>query len=497
MIDSITRTAAQRFGDRCALISGDRELTYRELDIMTSALASSLRERGIAPGDRIGIYAPNSWRWVVAYHAIAKAGAVTTPINVLLTPDEVDFILRDCGAVAVFGSADSLTRLAAAGVAPATEHLALEELDDLASDPADARMSELAPLDDPDAWSTIAYTSGTTGRPKGAVQTHRSVFTNIALTATMHARACDDIVVTALPAPHVYGNVVINSIFLVGGTVVLLERFDPDLVLDTIARRSATMFEGVPAMYSMIEASPNWGAANLSSLRISTVGGQTIATTVIEEWERRSGAPLLELWGMTEISGMGSTHPAHTRNVHGSIGVSIPGVGLRVCRLDAPTSEASPGEPGELQVRGSIVMREYFANPQATADAFTDDGWLLTGDIATVDEHGYFRVVDRRKDMILTGGYNVYPAEIERVIASCPGVALVAVGGAAHDTMGEVANAYVILKDGATLSEQELIAHCSERLAPYKVPRQVRFVSDLPKTSTGKLLRREPGKLDT
>jgi long-chain acyl-CoA synthetase len=492
MIDSIVRTAAQRFGDRCALITGDRRLSYEELDDLSSGLAQSLRARGIAPGDRIGIHASNSWQWVVAYHAIAKAGAVVTPINALLTPDEVDFILRDCGAVAVFGSGETLARLASAGVAPATEHLALAEIDELVGSPP----ATAAPLADPDAWSTIAYTSGTTGRPKGAVQTHRAVFTNIVLTATMHARGSDDVVVTALPAPHVYGNVVINSLFLVGGTVVLLDRFDPDLALETIERQRATMFEGVPAMYSMIEASPGWASADLSSLRVSTVGGQTISTTVIEEWERRSGAPLLELWGMTEISGLGSTHPAHARNVHGSIGVSAPSVGLRVCRLDAPTTEATPGEPGELQVRGPIVMREYFANPEATAEAFTADGWLLTGDIATVDEHGYYRVVDRRKDMILTGGYNVYPAEIERVIAGCPGVALVAVGATTHDTMGEVAKAYVVLKDGAGLTEEELIAHCSERLASYKVPRQVRFVADLPKTSTGKLLRRELGKLD-
>lgn len=493
MIDSIVRSAAGRFGDRCALVSGGRELSYRELDDVSSVLAGVLRQRGVAPGDRVGLYAPNSWRWVVAYHAIAKAGGVVTPINALLTPDEVDFIVGDCAAVALFGTVETLGRLDAAGVASGVDRFDLAELDELSG----AEPGVLAPVDDPDRWSTIAYTSGTTGRPKGAVQTHRSVFTNVALTATMHGRGVDDVVVTALPAPHVYGNVVINSTLLVGGTVVLLDRFDPELALETIQQWRATMFEGVPAMYSMIEASPNWASADVSSLRVSTVGGQTIATSVIEEWERRSGAPLLELWGMTEISGLGSTHPAHAVNVHGSIGVSLPGVGLRVCRLDAPTIEAGPGEPGELQVRGPIVMREYYANPTATAEAFTPDGWLLTGDIATVDEHGYFRVVDRRKDMILTGGYNVYPAEIERVLASHPAVALVAVGGTAHPTMGEVAKAYVVPRADATVTEDELVAHCSQHLAPYKVPRHVQFVTDLPKTSTGKLLRRELGKLDT
>ena len=494
MIDGILRTSAARHGDHVALVSGDRSLTYRQLDVASTNLARELRDDGIGPGDRIGIHAPNSWQWVVAYHGIAKAAGVVVPINALLTPDEVDFILGDCGAVAVFGDADSLGRLNRVDAASTSARLSFESFDDLLERrPADALAD---PIADPDTLVTIGYTSGTTGRPKGAVQTHRSVFSNIALTAAVHVRTAGDIVVTALPAPHVYGNVAINSLLLVGGTVVLLETFDPAGVLASVERHRATMFEGVPAMYSMIEAAPEWATADLSSLRIATVGGQTIATSVIEEWERVSGAPLLELWGMTEISGLGSTHPAYSANVHGSIGVSLPGVGLRVGRLDDPTTEAEPDEPGELQVKGPIVMQEYFGRPEATVEAFTPDGWLLTGDIATADRHGYVRIVDRRKDMIVTGGYNVYPAEVERVVAACPGVALVAVGRVADERLGEVPKAYVVPKPGARLTTEGIIAECRERLARYKVPREVAFVDDLPKTSTGKLLRRELGKLD-
>jgi long-chain acyl-CoA synthetase len=493
MIDGILRSSAARHGDRPALVSGERTLSYLQLDSAATNLAADLSGRGIGPGDRIGIHAPNSWQWIVAYHAIAKLGGVVVPVNALLTPDEVDFILGDCGAVAVFGSADSLGRLDRADAAPAAARLSFDGFDDLVARPSTTFAGPAIGADD---TVTIGYTSGTTGRPKGAVQTHRAVFANIALTATVHVRTASDVVVTPLPAPHVYGNVAINSLLLVGGIVVLLERFDPAEVLAAIERHRATMFEGVPAMYSMIEATPEWASADLSSLRIATVGGQTIATSVIDEWERASGAPLLELWGMTEISGLGSTHPAYSPNVPGSIGVSLPGVGLRVGRLDDPTAEANPDEPGELQVRGPIVMREYFGRPEATTEAFTADGWLLTGDIATADRHGYLRIVDRRKDMILTGGYNVYPAEVERVVAACPGVALVAVGRVADDRLGEVPKAYVVLKPGASLTAEGIIAACTERLARYKVPREVAFVDDLPKTSTGKLLRRELGKLD-
>lgn len=494
MIEGILRRSAARHGDRRALVSGERTLSYGQLHAAATNLAADLRGDGVGPGDRVGIHAPNCWEWVVAYHAIAALGGVVVPVNALLTPDEVDFMLGDCGAVAVFGSADSLSRLDQAGAAPGVARRSFDGFDDLLVRPASPFD---APTIDADAPVTIGYTSGTTGRPKGAVQTHRSVFANIALTATVHVRTDNDIVVTALPAPHVYGNVAINSLLLVGGTVVLLERFDPVDVLTAIERHGATMFEGVPAMYSMIEATPEWAGADLSSLRVATVGGQTIATSVIDEWERASGAPLLELWGMTEISGLGSTHPAYAPNVPGSIGVSLPGVGLRIGRLDDPTVEAGHDEPGELQVRGPIVMSEYFGRPDATAEAFTSDGWLLTGDIATADRHGYIRIVDRRKDMILSGGYNVYPAEVERVVAAVPGVALVAVGRAVDERLGEVPKAYVVAKPGATLTADGVIEVCREHLARYKVPREVVFVDDLPKTSTGKLLRRELGKLDT
>src|SRR5262249_24825461 len=272
---------------------------------------------------------------------------------------------------------------------------------------------------------------------------------------------------------HVYGNVAINSTFLAGGTVVLMERFDAGSALSLIDTEQATMFEGVPAMYSMILAHPGLHDADLTSLRLCTVGGQTLPVSVLTAWQQRTGAPLLELWGMTEIEGLGATHAICSPPAPGSIGVSLPGLQLRVADLDGGQRELEPGERGELQVRGPLVMLGYFGRPEATAEVLLPDGWLRTGDVAYTDESGHFFVVDRVKDMIVTAGYNVSPAEIERVVASHPGVALVAVGRRPDEIRGEVAVAYVVPRDGAVLTEDAIIDFCRDKLAAYKRPRAV------------------------
>jgi long-chain acyl-CoA synthetase len=239
-------------------------------------------------------------------------------------------------------------------------------------------------------------------------------------------------------------------------------------------------------------ASPEIERADLSSITRSTVGGQTISTAVIEAWERKThGAPLLELWGMTEIAGLGTTHAVYAPNVHGSIGVSLPGVEVTILSLDDRTTPAARNVAGELCIRGPLNMLGYYGRPDWTAETIDANGWLHTGDVAHQDENGYFFVVDRLKDMIITGGYNVYPAEIERVVASHPAVAMVAIGRIPDELKGEVARAYVVLKPGTSASEAEIVEHCRPHLAAYKLPRSVRFVPDLPKTSTGKIMRRE------
>jgi long-chain acyl-CoA synthetase len=326
------------------------------------------------------------------------------------------------------------------------------------------------------------------------MQSGNSIYLNCALTATMHGRQPSDIVVTALPAPHVYGNVVINSTLMTGGLVCLLERFDPAGAVEAMITHAATMFEGVPAMYATMLASEDVSA--ITSLTRCTVGGQTIPTSTIEEWERRTGAPLLELWGMTELSGLGTTHTIHAPSVPGSIGVTLPGIEARIADPGDTSLTMPTGVAGELVIRGPLVMMGYFGNPEATAEVITDDGWLRTGDIAYASGSGHYFVVDRLKDVILTGGYNVYPAEIERVVATHAAVAQVAVGRAPDPVKGELARAYVVLRSGAEATEEALIEHCRGQLAAYKLPRSVCFVAALPTTSSGKVVRRRLSELD-
>jgi long-chain acyl-CoA synthetase len=297
--------------------------------------------------------------------------------------------------------------------------------------------------------------------------------------------------VNALPLPHVYGNVIMNGAFMTGATLVMMERFDAAQALAEIERHRATVFDGVPTMYAMMLADPALPGADLSSLRTCTVGGQTMPAAKMAEWERRSGVPLLEIWGMTELAGAGTSNISYAPNVHGSIGFAIPGAEARVASLEDPAATVPDGEAGELMIRGPLVMLGYYGNEQATRAAIEPDGWLHTGDIASRDEEGRFYIVDRRTDLILTGGFNVYPAEIERVVAAHPAVAMVAVGSVPDETLGELARAYVVLRPGAAATEEEIIEHCRPHLAAYKRPRSVRFVPDLPKTSTGKIMRRE------
>jgi long-chain acyl-CoA synthetase len=249
-------------------------------------------------------------------------------------------------------------------------------------------------------------------------------------------------------------------------------------------------------MYMTMLAHPDLGRFDLSSLTRCTVGGQTIAVSTMRAWEERTRAPLIELWGMTELAGLGTTHALYAPNIHGSIGVALPGVEVRVTSFDDPVRTAPSGEPGELMVRGPIVMQGYYGNDKATHETIEPDGWLHTGDVAVADDAGYFRIVDRRKDMIITAGYNVYPAEIERVLAGHPAVAMSAVGPVPDEVRGELARAYVVLRPSTSATEAELIDFCRPHLAAYKLPRSVRFVADLPKTSTGKVMRRELRTLD-
>ncbi|MDA7966040.1 long-chain-fatty-acid--CoA ligase [Ruegeria sp.] len=501
-LGQISARAAAQFGTKTALITDEKRVTFTEIDRLACQLAGGLASMGVGKGDIVTLYSANCWEWVVSYYGVTKLGAVINPINVMLTPEEVRYVVQDCGAKMIIASPEKGAPLA--GIENDSDVKSVIVFGDEAPEgmmsfdallAADHPCPEVPDVD-PESLSTICYTSGTTGRPKGAMQSHRAVILNTSMTAQMHLRTADDVVVSALPCPHVYGNVVMNSVFFLGGTLNLHALFDPGAALAAIAEYKATLFEGVPTMYMYMLEHPDLPTTDLSSLRCCTVGGQTMPTAKMEAVEESFGCPLIELWGMTEIAGLGSTHPIYGPNKMGSIGVALPYCELRIADNENYQKALPHGEVGELMVRGPIVMIGYFNDPERTAEALEDDGWLHTGDLAKMDSDGCVYVVDRKKDMILTAGYNVYPAEIERVLAQHPAVAISAVGPVPDEQKGEIAKAYVVLKDGANAEADEIIAFCRETLAAYKVPRAVRFVDDLPKTSTGKIMRRELKTLD-
>ncbi len=495
-VADIVALGAVEYGKKAALIIGEQVVSYTELDALCGAFAAGLHEDGLTPGDRVTLYGANCLEWVVAFHGTIRAGGVINPVNMMLTADEIDYVVRDCGAAFVYvedGKYPEVSRLSSIETLKAVKRFSDVLAIDTKSVTGKARETVNSSAD---ALCMIGYTSGTTGHPKGAMLSNQSVLMNAQFTALMHGRNSDDIVVSALPLSHVYGNVVMNSVLLTGGALVLHSAFGADAILQSISHWRATIFEGVPTMYYYLLDCLEGARADLSSLRLCTVGGQTMPVAKMQLAEEVFDCPLIELWGMTEIAGLGTTHPYMGPYRHGSIGVALPFCETRIVSTENAQQELKPGEIGELLFRGPLVMIGYYNKEEATREAIDAEGWLHTGDVAQIDERGFIHIVDRKKDMILTAGYNIYPAELERVIATHPAVSMSAVGGVPDSQKGEIPKAYIVLKEGAYVGEDEIIAHCRKSLAAYKVPRAVKFVDDLPKTSSGKIMRRALRELD-
>jgi len=494
--------ARAAFGDRPAVIFEDVPYSFEALDRRAGRFANALAAAGIEPGDRVTLCAPNSFDWMAAYYGTAKAGAVLNPITAMLTAGEIGYIAGNCGAKLLLAGPGKGEALFEALADTAVERVVLAA--DEAPDGAQTYEDFIANM--PDGFETrprgldelgaIGYTSGTTGHPKGAMMSNRAIAVGTAGTALMHGRTAADTTVSALPLSHVYGMAVMNCGLLTGAALVLLERFEAEAMLRAVERYRATMLEAVPTGFMYMLADPAMETYDLSSLQRMTTGGQTIPPATAAEVEEKFGAVLLELWGMTELAGPGTTHAAACERRLGSIGVALPYVEARIGALEDSAATAPVDEPGELLIRGPIVPMGYFGNEDATKEAFDGDGWFRTGDVAYRDADGFIWIVDRRKDMINTAGFNVYPAELERVLAAHPDVSMAAVGGVPDREKGELAKAYIVPRPGAAPTAESIEAHCRRHLAPYKVPRLVQFVPDLPVNSTGKILRRELHTLD-
>lgn len=494
--------AAQRFGNRTAVIVEEKTFTFTELDSLSNRIANGLVTSGVRPGDRVTLYGNNSWEWLVAYYGIAKTGAVINPINVMLTPEEVRHTVENSGVRTIVASQDKgASLLDLKGVTTLADVVLWgDEPPTGATSFSDwlrqGHSTFQAVPRQPGDLASICYTSGTTGFPKGAMQSHRSVIYAIVGTGLMAARGPSDRIVSSLPCPHVYGSGVFNSSIMAGATLIMVPRFEERAFMKAIVDHRATMIDGVPTVYYYLLAHPDFDKYDMSSLTRCWVGGQTLPASKSQEFSDRVGCPVHEVWGMTELAGAASANPAIGPNKRGTIGIAYPGNQMRIVDIDDPTRPLGPHERGELMFRGPMVMDGYYGNETATKETIELDGWLHSGDIATMDEDGYFTIVDRKKDMILTAGFNVYPAELERVLCMHPDVALAAVAGVADEAKGELAKAYVMLKPNSLVSKQALVQHCREHLAAYKVPRAMQFVEDVPKTSTGKIMRRSLRDID-
>jgi len=502
-VGDLIRHGARHFGDKVAVIFEKQSWSFRDLDQASSRFAWQLQRLRIVAGERVALYSANCPEWVIAYYAVTKVGAVVTPLNPMLTPDEAAYAINDSAAVAIIGSDDRI-----AGVCSLRSSTGLRECIAYGGQPPEGCRDFSALLDAPlgdypvpgiqssDAC-TVGYTSGTTGHPKGAVLSHQSILLNTALTASMHGRTAADTMVNALPCSHVYGNIMMNAAMANGTTLIMHRTFHAERILQSIQEHRATIFDGVPTMYIYLLNCPRLREFDLSSLTRCSVGGQALSEANTRRVERAFGCRLLEAWGMTELGGTGTTHLVDGPRKMGSVGVALLGMEIRIVATDGSGRCLPDGEVGELQVRGPLTMREYLGQPAATAQALDADGWLHTGDVACRDQDGYLYIVDRLKDMIITGGFKIYPNELERVISEHAGVAMVAVGSIADEIKGELAKAYVVAMPGGMLDLNDVDRHCRKRLAAYKVPKAYQIVADLPKSSTGKVLRRRLRELDT
>jgi long-chain acyl-CoA synthetase len=488
-LTTVFRQAAVDHADSPAVRLDDLVLTYSELQDAADRVTSVLSSLGIVPGDRVAIMLPNVPAFPIAFYGALGAGAVVVPMNPLLKGREVAYYLSDSGTKVLFAWHTAAGE-AAKGAAEAGAQVIEVGEPDLATLLAGVTPVPGTAERTADDDAVILYTSGTTGKPKGAELTHAGMTRNAALTAvTLIYAGPDDVIMGCLPLFHVFGlTCALNASIAGGATLTLLPRFDPAKALEIVGRDKVTIFEGVPTMYAAMLHDQGSTQADTSSLRVCVSGGAAMPVQIMRGFEQAFGCIILEGYGLSETSPVASfNHPDRERKP-GSIGTPVEGVEMRV--VDAAGAELPAGEIGEIVVRGHNVMKGYWGNPDATQETITD-GWLRTGDLAKVDEDGYFYIVDRKKDMIIRGGFNVYPREIEEVFYEHPAVAEAAVIGIPHGELGEDIGAAVKLKPGASATPDELRGFVRERVAPYKYARYVWIVPDLPKGPTGKIVRRE------
>jgi long-chain acyl-CoA synthetase len=502
--------SAREEPDRVAVVFDETRLSYAALNAAANQVANVLSLAGIQKGDTVALSCLNVPYFPIVYYGILKAGAVVMPLNVLLKTREIAYHLRDAEAKAYFcleGTAElpiGELGFSAFKEVDSCHHFFLMTGDPAASSPIEGAQALgmlmqnqpttfEAVKTDPDDTAIILYTSGTTGQPKGAELSHMNMLLNARLSETMYPKKDHDVHLITLPLFHSFGqSVQMNAGLYNRATLVLLPRFTPSETLGLMEREGVTMFAGVPTMYWALLNHPGADKHDLekiaSNLRLCVSGGAAMPVEVMKAFEAKFNVTILEGYGLSETSPVATFNRLDRPTKPGSIGLPVWGVSVRL--VDKDDHDVETNELGEIIIRGHNVMKGYYNRPEATAEAMRN-GWFHTGDIGRRDEEGYIYIVDRVKDMIIRGGFNVYPREIEEVLMTHPAVSLAAVVGLQHDRYGEEVKAYVILKGEATISEAELVAWCKANMADYKYPRVIEFRETLPMTATGKILKSE------
>jgi long-chain acyl-CoA synthetase len=486
----VTETA-EKFGDRPALKLDDTVVNYDLLNEGSARVAGLLKAKGLEQGDRVGVMLPNVPYFAIVYYGVLRAGGVVVPMNVLLKGREVGFYLEDPGANILFAWGD-FEEAASTGAESAGADLVLVKSGEFEQLLADTEADHDVAGVEAEDTAVILYTSGTTGTPKGAELTHHNLRENARVNAeTLAETSEEDVVFGGLPLFHSFGQTCgLNTAVRMGACLTLLPRFDPEKAMGIIERDKVTVFLGVPTMYVAMLNMPEDKRTDASTLRLCCSGGSAMPVEVLKGFEEAFDCKVLEGYGLSETSPVASfNHPDRERKP-GSIGTPIEGVEMKLVDEDGNDVEGA-GEVGEIAIKGHNIMKGYWGKEDATKEVLDDDGWFRTGDMGKRDDEGYYFIVDRKKEMIIRGGYNVYPREIEEVLYEHPAVAEAAVVGVPDDKMGEEIGAAVVLKEGKEADADELRDFVKEQVANYKYPRRIWFPDELPKGPTGKILKRE------
>ncbi len=521
--------AAAAYPEQVALAFLGAVVSYRQLRADVDRFAAALAGLGVSKGDRVALVLPNCPQNVIAFFATLRLGAVVVEHNPLYTEAELRHQLADCGARVVICLDRVYATVAAVRAGTAVEHVVTTSIADWLPRAAQLRLrlplakarkaraetvavlpagapvkdfrallrgaaaaSRQTPVDPATDLALLQYTGGTTGLSRGAMLTHANLVSNAWMNRMWDTGATPgkEVTLAVLPLFHAYGlTVAMTSTVLLGGTLVLLPRFDLDQVFEAIDRWQPTLLPGVPPIYQALADSPKVKAHDLRSIRLCVSGAMRLPVEIAEHFTRISGATLIEGYGMTETSPCTHANPTTGPARPGSIGLPLPGTRVKLVEQDDPSMEVPIGSPGEMAIAGPQVFAGYWGRPDQ-AGIFTDDGYLLTGDVAVMDAAGWFTVVDRKKELIIAGGFNVYPSEVEEVLRSLEGVADAVVVGVPDKYRGETVKAVVVTAAGSTLDEDDVIAHCAASLTAYKVPKLVEFRDSLPRSAVGKVLRR-------